>query len=329
MDANQVIAEMVQSHGGPCVLDNIYLPYARANAGPAVKFGLGCELNLPSIHRSILREQALQFLLDYQQMFPCQVDEFLPMNQRRTVKLKGDLASRLRDEFRKYSGETGYGASLFGAVDIGVPKDDVEPYQAHALVKRMQDDELSVLTARMPVCNTDAKLNFETLRSAILRWCEIAQPMHGTAGFTLIFASGMSQNTRYALPLLKRFPGFDLVDGIAFTREAHAVHNRIKSVNWLTVLCDSIVTELGGIEPMRMALQPLCSFHKYPGGVVIQAGENPQLGDTYRADIPEAYRMVARYTRAVRFEGYSDMLFRVPDGLDHVEEAMSWVRRFD
>jgi hypothetical protein len=329
MDANQVISEIVQSHSDPCGLDKIYLPYARANAGPAAKFGLGCELYLPNIDRSTLREQALQFLLDYQQLFPLQVDEFLPRDQRRTLKLKGDLGSRVRDQCSKYASDTGYSTSLFGAVDTGVPKDDVAPYQAHVLVKRARYDELSFVSANMPVCNETGRLNFDVLVDAVLRWCSICRPMHGTAGFALTFASGMQQNTKYALSIMKRFPGFEYVDGVDFTREVAAAHDRIKCVNWLTVLCDSIVTELGGIETMRAGLQSMCSFHEYPGGVVIQAGETPQLGDTYRADIPEAYRMVARYTRAVRFEAYSDLLFRVPDGADHIEETLSWVRRFD
>lgn len=55
-------------------------------------------------------------------------------------------------------------------------------------------------------------------------------------------------------------------------------------MSWLTVLGDEIVAELGGADPMRTVLEPTCKIHEYPGGVVIQAGENPQLGgrDTRR-----------------------------------------------
>ena len=131
--------------------------------------------------------------------------------------------------------------------------------------------------------------------------------------------------------MIKRFPGFDILDGVRFSMKAGSVHNRIKCVNWLTILNDDLVTELGGIEPMREALEPVCKVHEYPGGVVIQAGEAPQLGDTHRGDIPEAYRMVARYTRSVRFEGYQGPsgLFRVPDNHDKIAETLAWIRRFD
>jgi hypothetical protein len=329
MKPEDAIAELVQSHGGPCVLDKLHLPYDRASAGPAAKFGLGCELFLPDINRGVLREQALQFQLDYQRMFPERVNEFLPEDARRTVKIAGDLESRIRAEFNKQAAEEGYSTSLFGAVDIGLPKDDVDAYQANVLVKYGDYREMSFVSANMPVCNDAGKLNFEALLQAVLRWSKICRPLHGTAGFALNFASGMSQNTKYALHLMKRFPGFDYVDGIDFSAQTGNVENRIKCVNWLTIINDEILGELGGIEPMRTALEPACKIHEYEGGVVIQAGEAPQLGDTYRNDIPAVYRTVARYTKPVRFEAYRSRLFRVPENLDKKEETLAWIRRFD
>jgi hypothetical protein len=81
---------------------------------------------------------------------------------------------------------------------------------------------------------------------------------------------------------------------------------------------------------MRQALEPSCTIHRYDGGIVIQAGEGPRLGDTQRNDIPEHYRLVSRYTKPARFEGYSkNGLFRVPENLDKVAETLQWVRRFD
>lgn len=329
MKPEEVIADIVQTNGGPCVMDKLHLPYDHSNSGPAAKFGLGVELYLPNADRSILREQARAFLLDYQQTFPGRVNEFLPADSRRTVKLNGDLDARIRADYEKHPVDDGYGTSLFGKVDIGIPKDDVPPYQAHVLISRSTEEDLSFVTATMPVCGESTAPCFDTLRDAVLRWCKVCRPMHGSAGFALLFASGMSQNTRYALPLMKRFPGFDYIHGVDFSMQARAVHNRIKCVNWLTVLGEEIVTELGGIERIREALMPACLIHDYPGGVVIQAGGAPQLGDTYRSDVPEAYRAVARITRPARFEAYRSRLFRVPDNLDKKEETLAWIRRFD
>lgn len=309
-------------------MDKLYLPYASADSGPAAKFGLGCELYVSSDDRIALREQVLEFLLDYHRIFPERVNQVLPREARRTVKFSNDLEARVRAEYDRYPPETGYSTALFGAVDIGLQKDDVEPYQAHILISRQGEEDLSYVTSYMPVCGGD-RPNYDVLLSAVLRWSATCRPVHGTAGLTLIYASGMSQNTKYALPLMKRFPGFDYIYGVDFSMEAEDVHNRIKCVNWLTVLGDEIVAELGGVGPMRAALEPTCKIHEYSGGVVVQAGENPQLGDVTRGDIPEAYRMVARYTKPVRFEAYSSRLFRVPDNLDKKEETLRWIRRFD
>jgi Protein of unknown function (DUF3396) len=326
---NQVIAEMVQSRGNPFVLDKMYLPYPNANAGPAAKFGFGCELYLPDVDGPTLREYALHFLLDFQKLFPQCVNEFLSRDAHRTVRITNDLEARIRADFEKHPVDTGYSTSLFGAVDMGLLKDDIPPYQAHVLLGRAGESDLSFVSAHMPVCNEEGRPDFEALSRAVLRWSSICRPAHGTAGLSLTFASGMQQNTKYALQLLKRFPGFDLIDGVDFSMEAGVVHNRIKCVNWLTVLDDKLVGELGGKDDMQGALQPACGVYEYPGGVVIQAGENPQLGDAVLGDIPQAYRTVAHYTKAIRFEDYKGRLFRVPEGLDKTAETLAWVRRFD
>lgn len=329
MTPNDVIAKLVQSHGGLCVLDQLHLPYSQPSSGPAAKFGLGAELYLPDIDRAELRERAVQFLVDYGKTFPAQVTEFLKRDHRRTVKFRGDLAQLITADCDKHAIETGYDGELFGFMDIGLRKDDVPPFQGYAVAKRAQYRQLSYFGAQFPVCDGVGNSNSDLLLASVLRWCRICRPNHGCAGFTLIFAAGMQQNTLYALQMMKRFPGFDFQDGGSFCTEAATVHNRIKCVNWLTILNDELVVELGGLIAMRKALEPLCKVHEYLGGVVIQAGAYPQLGDTYCDNIPEAYRLVSRYTKSIRFEGYKDTFFSVADGLDDVAEALAWVRRFD
>lgn len=329
MDPNQIIAAIAQTHGGACVLDKTHLPYARPDGGPAAKFGLGCQLLLSDTDAANVRERCVRFLTDYWKLFPHEVNEFLPSDQRRTVKVKGDPSERIRADVGKFSLDVSYSAALFGAVEIGVPNDDVDPYQARTLSVEAQSGQMSSAAATMPTCNGGGEPNFELLLSAVLRWCEILRPVHGCAGFTLIFATGMSQNTAHALQLIQRFPGFDVANSVDFILEAKATHNRIKSINWLTVLRDDIVAELGGYDRVRGYLEPTCRLHRYSGGIVIQAGERPQLGDTQRGDIPEAYRLVARVTRPVRFEQYDEALFRVPRGMDKRSETLAWVRRFD
>lgn len=83
--------------------------------------------------------------------------------------------------------------------------------------------------ATLPVCDGSPAPQFDVLLDAVLRWSAICHPVHGSAGFSLIFAPSMSQNTKYALFLMKRFPGFDYIHGVDFSLQAGAVHNRVSA----------------------------------------------------------------------------------------------------
>jgi hypothetical protein len=326
MDINQAVAELVKREGGICIFDKIAFPLPYNTDAVACKFGLGAELYISATDQPLLRQRALEFMVDYWKTFPDHVNRFLARDTTRTVKFSGDPRVRIQADI-DLPPPNGYGAALMGMVDIGMKIDNVNPYRADVVVSRAEETELSYVKAHFQICNNQGEPNFEVLLAATLRWCAICQPVHGSAGFVFIF--GNDQESEYTQQLFKRFPGFDFQDGGWFSLETRDIHNRIKCVNWLTVLCDALVEELGGRDKMRATLEPVCKVHDYPGGVVIQAGATPQIGDTWRDEVPEAYRLVARYTKAIRFEAYREGLFRVPQGLDDNEETLAWIRRFD
>jgi hypothetical protein len=327
MDLDQIVTELVQREGGICIFDKIAFPLPYNTDAVACKFGLGTELYMPDIDRTTLRQRSIDFLVDYWKTFPQYVNRYIPENSNRSKKFKGDPIELLRSDCAERPVETGYSTSMMGMVDIGMKIDGVDPYRADVLVCRAEEHELSFASAHFQICNCQGVPNFEVLLAATLRWSTLCQPVHGNAGFAFIFET--DQYSEYAQPLFKRFPGFDFQDGVQFSMQVQDIHNRIKCVNWLTVLSDALVEELGGRDKMRAALEPVCKVHDYPGGVVIQAGAYPQIGDTWRNDIPEAYRLVARYTKSIRFESYRSGLFRVPQGLDKKEETLAWIQRFD
>ncbi|WAC71152.1 DUF3396 domain-containing protein [Roseateles sp. SL47] len=329
MATTDTIAELVEANGGAAVLDGIHLPYADPRSGPAAKFGLRAELYLPDIDRSMLRTQAADFLHDFWLMYPDSVNEFLQRDKKRAKKFSGDPRSAIEADISSYAAETGYSGALFGRVDIGLPNDDIPVYQANLLVNRVGDMDLSFFDASTPLASASGQLHTELLLKRFLACCQRFRPLHGSAGFSFIVCPGMSQNSVYALQLMNRFPGFDFPSAVDFTMEAGGVHDRIKSVNWLTALGDELVVQLGGLATMRQALEPACTVHAYDGGVVIQAGPTPRLGDAYANDIPAEYRLAARFTRPVRFEDYDEGLFRVPKDLNKREETLKWIRRFD
>ena len=70
-------------------------------------------------------------------------------------------------------------------------------------------------------------------------------------------------------------------------------------------------------------------MHKYDGGVLVQAGPYPQIGDNNRGLVLDDYRRVARALKPIRFEDYRVGLLDVEEPLDSLDETLKWIRRFD
>jgi len=206
-------------------------------------------------------------------------------------------------------------------------KTAASPWSSLFLVTPEYDDALSYYSANIPVLENPEQPRFATLIECVIEWANILLPKHGLAGFSVVGP----QVDEYAavFPVLERYPGLNIATPSNFSIAGGTQYNRIKSINWLTILCDSIVEELGGVDTIRSALEPDCKIHFYKGGVVIQAGDYPRLGDSETKQIPEIYRKVAKFVKPVTYTNYRRPLFRVPDDMDDVQETIKWVNRFD
>lgn len=174
---------------------------------------------------------------------------------------------------------------------------------------------------------------YSTLVDLLQHWCNILKPMHGTAGLGTLFDQGSSRQNSgpVAFPLIKRFSGLDYNDSRVWCVETHKTDGRtIRTTNWLNVLDNDFVAQLGGIDELKDALGSKCLLHAYEGGVIVQAGPQAELGDVNRGIIPEHYRTVAKVLRPLRFENYTTPgLIEVPYPMDPVEETKLWIARFD
>ncbi|OLP45411.1 hypothetical protein BJF95_16900 [Rhizobium oryziradicis] len=132
------------------------------------------------------------------------------------------------------------------------------------------------------------------------------------------------------MPALKRFPGLDFSDPGSFqvvSEESDGLS--FKSLNWLTVLGDQVANHLGDKTALREKLGSSCPVHAFDGGIVVQAGDEPQLGDNNRGIVLDDYRRVAKALKPVRFEDYKLGMIALPEPYDSVEETLNWIRRFD
>ena len=326
--------EILAYKGHPALLDRLAISTDRGQL--MAMFGLGAELYVAPRDRVQLREDMLAVQEDYYHLFKDKLDHFLldsPKDDGRILKIKDDPFPTIRNAVsNEWPSDQSYTNVIFRRyTHPDFPKDagTVTPWATYFLVSPEKQEELSFYHCHFPVSADKGKLHFDLLRESLLRWCTILRPAHGAAGYCVILEVGTISGEPYTYATLQRHPGLNFLGSSAFTINAKSIHNRIKSINWLTVLGDEILKELGGMEAARAALEPECTLYPYKGGVVIQAGEVPLLGDTYEGNIPEAYRKVARFTKPVRFEGYTSSLFRVFKPMVGAEEALRWAQRFD
>lgn len=120
-------------------------------------------------------------------------------------------------------------------------------------------------------------------------------------------------------PLLKRHPGFNLGTPRELTDQA------MPPVNWLTLLGPELLEKVGGIAKLRRAFSDDKAISVMPlgDGVLIRAGEFPQVGDRNRRDTVPLYRKVGSFLKKYRGDQEIEL-----DGLT-LEESERWLARFD
>jgi len=206
----------------------------------------------------------------------------------------------------------------------GASKKDADAYSLMAHARDLSPRELSFFSATLALEWLEGR-GVGKFRELVLQFCNELHPFHGYAGLGLIhhpIQSNASDLTVYGIA--RRFPGLE-VDYPQF----HVLRLRdgIKGVNWLTVISDSLLDKLGDRQAFTSALPAAVTVYEYAGGVVLQAGELPQIGDTNRRNTPTAYHDVARALKPIRAK-YDDAFQANPEGFTR-QRTQEWLARFD
>jgi hypothetical protein len=132
---------------------------------------------------------------------------------------------------------------------------------------------------------------------------DILYPFHAVAGLSLATSldyiwTQTGRETFY--PLLKRFPG--LMNMQARRYQWHSFHH-MGTVNWLTAVHEELLDRCGGRDAVLAQLD-IDGFETwdYPGGLIIQAGSVPQIGDNDLGIKIPHYGKVARALKPVRVQ---------------------------
>jgi hypothetical protein len=161
-------------------------------------------------------------------------------------------------------------------------------------------------------------------------WCRILKPYCGYAGLGAIQSVEGAERDRTAhdvYPIAMRFPGVEIEDAGSVARN---LGSHIKGVNWLTALSDEVLAPIGGRQALLAQLDENFHIMEYEGGVLIQAGPAPELGDVNRQQIPRFYRQLAQLVRPLRMTFKPGQSFiRQPGAASGTETTNQWLARFD
>jgi hypothetical protein len=162
----------------------------------------------------------------------------------------------------------------------------------------------------------------------IHQWSSLLAPFHGYAGLGIIQSMSRDQKVRtdrLVSPYAMRFPGLEFDDPVS---QSIHLEKHIKGVNWLTVLSDGFLDQLGGREALKAELGEAFPFYDYPGGSIIQAGPSPQIGDLNRQIVPPHYKRLSDVLKPIRVD-YPDSLLSAPDYRDNKAITKQWFERYD
>ena len=158
---------------------------------------------------------------------------------------------------------------------------------------------------------------------------EILQPMHGFFGLGIQHSHEYYDYQYLEYELAHQFLGLD----ISNDEDDEHLREGFKCINWLTILSDRLITDkLGSLEALKERNNDNeIRFYPYSGGVVVRAGEVPELGDVARNPYPKHYVNVNALLKPARAPEIASLGFGSINGEIRFNNRTSkeWQCRFD
>jgi hypothetical protein len=161
-----------------------------------------------------------------------------------------------------------------------------------------------------------------------LRWAEMLQARHGTAGLGLVPPEDTPKRGRtssLATAFGRQFPGVEFADSL---NAINALYGLL-SPNWLNLIDDDYVAQLGGVDAIKGKLRQeplgdLVGVHPYNGGVILSSGDYPLLCEENQPTTPpSAYGPVARLLKPLRTTK------KCGTWGCSIDDSLDWMARFD
>jgi hypothetical protein len=312
-------------------LDQITIPKPNKPDIVAVRLGLLCTLYVQHPQDRAVRQALAECGDQYQAMFGEHLSLYLnPTGNGRFVRYpKGGVS------LAEYLANNNAPDALFGpSFSSGANVRDASSYSVDIWASRRRglptDDDPAYFSATLPFAFLKDQPGTAAFQRLVHGWCRILKPYCGYAGIGAIQSVEGAERDRTAYdvyPIAVRFPGVEIEDAGAVSRR---MGSHIKGVNWLTALSDEVLAPIGGRQALLAQLDENFRIMEYEGGVLIQAGPAPELGDVNRTQVPRFYRQLSRLVRPVRMEfPKGDSFIRPPNADENTEATNRWLARFD
>lgn len=170
--------------------------------------------------------------------------------------------------------------------------------------------------------------NKEHLGQLVHHFCSILQPFHGLMGIGIqqCYEEERYQHLEYDIG--QEFLGVDIPGGLTDDK----MRNGLRSVNWQTFFNNEWLKKLGGMSYLCGALSdPEIKITSYDGGVIIQAGEWPELGWVNDTPYPELYVKVNKVLKPIRAPEIDSLGYGSIAGEIRFDKnsTAKWLSRFD
>jgi hypothetical protein len=312
-------------------LDNVTINKPYSPDVVAMRLGLICTLYAQQPHDPSVRQALARCGDRYQAMF----GEHLALYLNPTGK-------------GNFVGYPTRGVPLVKYLETNIPQDkafapsftsgthykDASPYsldiRAGDAERLPAGDKPAYFAATLPYSFLTDQPGKAAFQHLVHEWCKILRPYCGYAGIGAIQSVESRERLRtvdQVYPIARRFPGVE-IENAAIVCLHLGLH--IKGVNWLTALSDEVLVPIGGRRALLDQLDESFPIMEYDGGVLIQAGPMPELGDADRRQYPHYYRQLSQLVRPLRMrfpEGHS--FIRPDGGRSGAGATNEWLARFD
>jgi hypothetical protein len=183
--------------------------------------------------------------------------------------------------------------------------------------------DANVVSIALPV--REAQESPEEMLAFVKTLADIFPFRCGLAGYAFECSRYAKQASEtHAWNVSMRHPGIDIV---RLPYDAQAVGpDGVKGANWLTLLGDELVAELGGANALRTRLSSDIDILPCNNGIILKAGSSPSTGDVNRGETLPLYREVYRLLeRPIVVAAKRSMSFQLVD--DFVERTEAWYQR--